>query len=197
MKQIKQDAQHAVMAGLMLVLMCISGCKNTLSTSEQVPTAEASTAQAIDVNVSFGSYQISGQLIPVADAQIEQEAVKPQWRFVHPDTEFVLNRYGLVSVQKLDGRSIHLHLNRVKSDKNQFVQVQIRQALANTDEQKLNYIVLTCETWQQQWNIHRQYCQANGAEPAHTTEVQLNNQQPVAISQWLPYLQLLFTLQRI
>lgn len=192
MKQIKQHAQHAFMAGLMLVAMCVSGCKSTLSTSDQVPTA-----QAIDVNVSFGSYQISGQLIPVVDVQIDQETVKPQWRFVHPDTEFVVSRYGLVSLQKLDGKTIHLHLDRVNSDENHFVQVQLGQALRDADAKPLNYIVLTCEPWQQQWNNFRQYCQANGAEPAHTTEVQLNHQQPVAISQWLPYLQLLFTLQRI
>lgn len=192
MKQIKQHAQHAFMAGLMLVLICISGCKSTLATSNS-----ESVIQSVDVNVSFGSYQISGQLIPVVDAQDDKKFVEPQWRFVHPDTEFVVSRYGLVSVQKLDGKTIHLYLDRVNSDENQFVQVQLGQALTDADAKPLNYIVLTCEPWQQQWNNLRQYCQANGAEPAHTTEVQLNHQQPVAISQWLPYLQLLFTLQRI
>lgn len=190
--QIKQHAQHAFMAGLMLVVMCISGCKSTLATSNR-----ESVIKSVDVNVSFGSYQIRGQLTPVVDAQDDKKLGEPQWRFVHPDTEFVVSWYGLVSVQKLDEKAIHLHLERVNSDENQFVQVQLGQVLTDADEKKLNYIVLTCESWQQKWNNLRQHCQANGAEPAHSTEVQLNNQQPVAISQWLPYLQLLFTLQRI
>lgn len=164
---------------------------------------------ASEVSVRFGNYQIQGRLeaafldgtvIDGIDTKPHSD-VRQAWRFIHPDTEFVINRHGLVSLTKLDGKDINLYMKRTYKDGLEYIQVQLTQASASDVKPDtadvLNYIVLICTDWQQQWDKYSQDCQANGIEPAHQIQVQLDKQQPVAIRQWLPYLHMLFTLQRI
>ena len=177
-----------------LLTICLVGCESTGFIDAVGKEHQSADGLAMfQVNVSIGSYQIQGWLGPVREDKNQNSDVLQAWRFIHPDTEFVINRHGLVFLTKLDGKDIQLHLNRIQQEDAHYLQVQLGQPSAEA----LNYIVLTCTDWQQKWDMNSQACQANGNEPAHQIQVQLDKQQPVAIRQWLPYLHMLFTLQRI
>lgn len=195
---------------LLCALSVLLGCQS-LSDSPDPLLGQSSRAHSdYRAQLTVGSYVIEGvvQFVGQDNSQHRQtdtarvnttSATSSLWRFVHPDTELVFDHTGLRALHKLDGKPILLQLahysqgNKTSTHEEPSV-LRVRLGAA---PEVVEYIVQRCTSWHTAWETRTRECEANGDEPSHRIQVTLQDSQPVAMRQWLPYLRMFMTLQRI